>query len=83
MQLNLVIICNVYAVYSRKKHVYNGIEESKSINILNWIDTHIFFFQNIYSQPYYIRELFYFYNLYPMRIHYMLGNNSEKLSTNI
>ena len=50
-----------------------------SINILNQIDTHIFFFQNVYSQQYYIRELFYFYNSYPMRIHCMLENNSEKL----
>ena len=58
-----MIICNVYAVSTRKKHIYNGTAESKSIKILKWIDTHIFFFQNVYSQQYYIRELFYFYNI--------------------
>lgn len=73
----------VFVVSIRKKHVYNGITESMSINILNQIDTHIFFVQNVYSQQYYIRELFYFYNSYPMRIHGTLENNSEKLSKNI
>ena len=35
VQLNLlVIICNVYAVSTRKKHIYNGTAESKSIKIL-------------------------------------------------